>query len=98
MKLKVGDKVKIITGKEKGKEGAIIKTLKKLNQVVIEGLNIVKRHTKTDGQGTPGGIVDREAPINASNVKKIDNKVKNEKKLVKKESKVKITKKTKKVD
>ncbi len=84
MKLKVGDRVKVITGKEKGKEGTITKTMAKLNRIVIEGLNIIKKHTKGDGQKNPSGIIEREASMDVSNVKKIDGKLKKEKKTTKK--------------
>ena len=73
MNLKVGDKVKVIAGSNKGKEGKIIKTFKSTNRVLVEGVNIVKKHNKGNGQ-TSGGILDMEAPINASNVMIIDPK------------------------
>jgi len=75
MKLKVGDKVKVIAGSSKGKEGKIIKTLRNENKVIVEGVNIVKKHKKGNGQET-GGILEVEAPINASNVMLIDPKTK----------------------
>ncbi len=75
MKLKVGDKVKVIAGSSKGKEGKIIKTLRSENRVIVEGVNIVKKHKKGNGQET-GGILEVEAPINASNVMLIDPKTK----------------------
>ena len=75
MKLKVGDKVKVIAGSSKGKEGKIIKTLRNENRVIVEGVNIVKKHKKGNGQET-GGILEIEAPINASNVMLIDPKTK----------------------
>ena len=75
MKLKVGDKVKVIAGASKGKEGKIIKTLRSENRVIVEGVNIVKKHKKGNGQET-GGILEVEAPINASNVMLIDPKTK----------------------
>lgn len=75
MKLKVGDKVKVIAGSSKGKEGKIIKTLREENRVIVEGVNIVKKHKKGNGQET-GGILEVEAPINASNVMIIDPKTK----------------------
>ena len=97
MKLRVGDKIKVIAGKEKGKEGKIIKTIKNLNQVVIEGLNMIKKHTKPDGHNNPGGIIEKEAPIDASNVKVIDPKVYKKAEPKKEEKKkVKVTKKAKK--
>ena len=75
MNLKVGDKVVVITGSDKGKEGKIIKTLRSTNKVVVEGVHVVKKHQKANGQET-GGIVEMEAPINASNVMIIDPKTK----------------------
>jgi len=75
MKLKVGDKVKVIAGSSKGKEGKIIKTLRSENKVIVEGVNIVKKHKKGNGQET-GGILEVEAPIAASNVMIIDPKTK----------------------
>lgn len=75
MNFKVGDKVVVITGSNKGKEGKIIKTLKKENRVIIEGVNIIKKHKKGNGQET-GGILEIEAPIHASNVMLIDSKTK----------------------
>ena len=75
MKLKVGDKVRVIAGSSKGKEGKIIKTLRDENRVIVEGANIVKKHKKGNGQET-GGILEVEAPIHASNVMLIDPKTK----------------------
>ena len=75
MNLKVGDKVVVIAGSDKGKEGKIIKTLRSENRVVVEGVHIVKKHVKPNGQQA-GGIVEVEAPIDASNVMIIDPKSK----------------------
>ena len=110
MKLKVGDKVRVITGKDKGKEGKITHTFKNENKVIVEGLNMVKKHVKPNNNNQTGGIIDMEAKIDASNVMFLDNNkttrkvVRNEKnktkKVEKKESKpVKKTtsKKTKEV-
>ena len=68
MHIKTGDQVQIITGKDKGKRGKIKESLPKANRVVIEGLNIVKRHMKPRGPGKPSGIIEMEAAIHASNV------------------------------
>lgn len=91
MKIKVGDKVKILTGKDKGKEGKIIKTFKKENKVLVEGINIVKKHQKPNNQNETGGILDRENPIHVSNVKLVKNETKKEvkttTKTIKKEKK-----------
>lgn len=69
MKVKVGDNVKVLTGKDKGKTGRIIKTLKKENKVVVEGINMIKKHVKPNRMNEVGSIVDVEAPIHVSNVK-----------------------------
>ena len=71
MNFKTGDKVVVISGKDKGKEGIIKKTLKNTNKVVVEGVNIVKKHVKPNGQ-TAGSIEEMEAPIHASNVMIVD--------------------------
>ena len=75
MNLKVGDKVVVIAGSSKGKEGKITKTLRKENRVVVEGVSIVKKHVKGNGQQA-GSINDIEAAIHASNVMIIDPKTK----------------------
>ena len=75
MNFKVGDKVIVIAGSSKGKEGKIIKTLRSENKVIVEGVNIVKKHRKGNGQES-GGILEVEAPIHASNVMMIDPKTK----------------------
>ena len=75
MKLKTGDKVVVIAGKDKGKEGTITKTLRELNKVVVEGVNVAKKHVKPNGQQA-GSIQEVEMPIHASNVMIIDPKTK----------------------
>lgn len=92
MKLKVGDLVKVIVGKDKDKTGKIIKTLRKENKVVVEGVNIHKRNVKPNQMNQAGGIFESEAPIHASNVKKIDKK--ENKKEVKEAKTEKAPKKT----
>ena len=72
MKIKVGDNVLVIAGRDKGKNGKVIKTLKNDDKVVVEGINIVKKHVKPNNTNDKGGIFDIEAPIHVSNVKKID--------------------------
>ena len=69
MKVKVGDNVRILAGKDRGKEGRIIKTLKKDNKVVVEGINIIKKHVKPNRMNEVGSIQEMEAPIHVSNVK-----------------------------
>ena len=73
MKIKVGDEVVVIAGKDKGKNGKVIKTIRSEDKVVVEGINIVKKHVKPNNQNDKGGIFDIEAPIHVSNVKKVDN-------------------------
>jgi len=68
MHVKTGDEVLIITGKDKGKRGKVKEAQPKDRRVVIEGLNIIKRHMKQRGPGKPSGIIEREAPMQASNV------------------------------
>ena len=75
MKLKVGDKVRVMSGKDKGKEGTVTKTLKNDNKVIVEGVNIVKKHIKPNG-GENGRIAEVEAPIHVSNVMMLDPKTK----------------------
>ena len=71
MKIKVGDSVLVLAGKDKGKTGKVVKTMAKKDKVVVEGINIVKKHVKPNRANENGGIFDVEAPIHVSNVKKI---------------------------
>lgn len=73
MRIKTGDTVKLIAGKDKGKTGTVIKTLPKLDKVVVEGLNIAKKHTKPS-QTSQGGIEEFPAPIHVLNVQLVDPK------------------------
>ena len=75
MNFKTGDKVVVIAGKDKGKEGKISHVLRAENKVVVEGVNVVKKHIKPNGQNE-GSIVEMEAPIHASNVMILDPKTK----------------------
>lgn len=72
--LKKNDKVKIITGKDKGKIGKVIKLNRKTNRVLVENVNIVKKHTKPNAQNRQGGILESEAPIHLSNIMLMCNK------------------------
>lgn len=72
MKVKVGDNVKVIAGKDKGKTGRVIKTLRKDNKVVVEGINIIKKHVKPNRMNEVGSIQEMEAPIHVSNVKVVE--------------------------
>ncbi len=70
MKIKKGDNVIIIAGKDKGKKGKVVRALPKANKVVIDGINIQKRHQRPRKSGEKGSIVDTAMPLNVSNVKK----------------------------
>ena len=74
MKIKKNDQVVILAGKDKGKTGKVIETLKKQNKVIVEGINMVKKHQKPNNANQNGGIYDIAAPIHVSNVKKVEDK------------------------
>lgn len=67
-KIKTGDKVQVITGDYKGTEGKVLEVLTDKNKAIVEGVNIVKRHTKPSTKNPQGGIVEKEAPIHISNL------------------------------
>ena len=67
-KIKKNDMVMVITGRDRGKTGKVMRVLPEHGRVVVERLNIVKRHSKARGAASPGGIVEKEAAINISNV------------------------------
>ena len=102
MRIKVGDNVRVITGSNKGKEGKVLQVLKNENKVVIDGVNVAKKHVKPNRQNESGGILEVEAPIHASNVKLIDKKAekaekketKKAEKTAKKETKKEVKKET----
>jgi large subunit ribosomal protein L24 len=73
LKIKKGDRVVVITGKDKGRTGEVLKVIPKENRVVVQGVNVVKRHTRP-AMGNPGGIVEKEGTIHVSNVAHIDPK------------------------
>jgi len=68
MKLKKGDRIIVIAGKDKGRKGKVEKILPKLNKVLIPGINVYKKHLKPRGEGQPGGIIDVVKPLPLSNV------------------------------
>jgi large subunit ribosomal protein L24 len=72
--VKKGDKVQVISGKDKGKQGEILEAYPKLNKVLVEGVNVVKKHAKPSQANPQGGILSQEAPIHASNVMPLDPK------------------------
>ena len=74
LKIKKGDKVKVIAGNEKGKEGEVVRVITDEQRVVIEGLNVRKKHKKPSATNPQGGIEEFSAPIHLSNVQLIDPK------------------------
>jgi large subunit ribosomal protein L24 len=74
MHVKKGDKVMVISGKDKGKTGVVLSAFPKKDRVLIEGVNIVKKHSKPSQMNPQGGIISQEAPIHVSNVMPLDPK------------------------
>ncbi|NOU92890.1 50S ribosomal protein L24 [Paenibacillus sp. LMG 31456] len=74
MNVKKDDTVFVITGKDKGKKGRIIAAYPRENRVLVEGVNLIKKHTKPSQSNPQGGIISQEAPIHVSNVMLIDPK------------------------
>jgi large subunit ribosomal protein L24 len=72
MRIRKGDRVRVLTGKFRGKEGEVMTVLTKQNKVIIDGVNIAKRHQKPTRAMQQGGIIDKAMPIDASNVALID--------------------------
>ena len=68
LKIKTGDTVRVIAGDHKGSEGKILKLLSSKDKAIVEGVNVVKRHTKPNAQNPQGGIVEKEAAIHVSNL------------------------------
>jgi len=73
-RLKKNDRVRVISGNHKGKEGKILKIYRDKNRVIVEGVNIIKRHTKPNQKNPQGGITQKESTINLSNIMLIDPK------------------------
>lgn len=73
MRLKKGDQVIVRTGKDKGKSGEVLRTIPKQNRALVQGVNMIKRHTRAT-QASAGGIVEKEATIHISNLAQIDPK------------------------
>jgi large subunit ribosomal protein L24 len=73
LKIKTGDNVRIITGEHKGEEGKIVKVFIAKNRAIVEGVNMVSKHTKPSAENPQGGIVKKEAPIHISNLMLVEN-------------------------
>ena len=72
-KIRKGDRVTVITGREKGKTGEVLRVQRAADRVLVQGVNMIKRHQRPTGM-TPGGIIEKEAPVHISNVALIDPK------------------------
>lgn len=68
MKIKKGDKVRVLSGKDRGKEGEVMFAFPAKNTVIVEGVNLVKKHQRPQGENQPGGIIDKDMPMHVSNV------------------------------
>ena len=68
MKIRKGDKVRVLAGKDRGKEGEVMFAFPAKNTVIVEGVNLVKKHQRPQGEGQPGGIIDKDMPMHVSNV------------------------------
>ncbi|MFM8304077.1 MAG: 50S ribosomal protein L24 [Actinomycetota bacterium] len=68
MKLKKGDRVQVITGKDVGKQGEVTRVLRERNKVIVDGVNVAKRHQRSTKATMQGGIIDKDMPIHVSNV------------------------------
>jgi len=69
MRIKKNDRVVVLSGEDKGKEGRVLAVFPKRDRVLVEGVNMIKRHTKPNAKQQQGGIVEKEAAIHVSNVK-----------------------------
>ncbi|GJH39802.1 50S ribosomal protein L24 [Capnocytophaga sp. HP1101] len=76
LKIKTGDTVRVIAGEHKGSEGKVLRVDREKNRAIVEGVNLVKKHTKPNAQNPQGGIVEKEASIHISNLALIDPKTK----------------------
>ena len=76
LKIKSGDIVRVIAGDHKGSEGKIVRVLREKNKAIVEGVNMVSKHTKPSAKNPQGGIVKKEAPIHISNLALLDPKSK----------------------
>ena len=99
-KIKTGDLVQVLAGKDKGRKGKVLKIYKAKDRVLVEGVNIVKKHVKPSTENPQGGIVEKEAPIHISNVNLVDPKTGKPTRVgyeIKGDKKVRVSKKSKEV-
>jgi len=72
--IKKGDTVVVITGNDKGQKGRVLEVVKKSNRAIVEGVNLIKKHTKPNASSPQGGIIEQEAPVHISNLMLVDPK------------------------
>ena len=97
LKIKSGDTVRVIAGDHKGSEGKVVRVIRDKNKAIVEGVNMVSKHTKPSATNTQGGIVKKEAPIHISNISLVDPKTKETTKVTYKvegDKKVRVSKKS----
>jgi len=97
LKIKSGDTVKVIAGDHKGSEGKVLRVYREKNKAIVEGVNMVSKHTKPSAKSPQGGIVKKEAPLHISNIALIDPKSKEATKVgtrVEGDKKVRFSKKS----
>ena len=73
-KIRKGDRVQVLAGKDKGRQGEVIKVMPTEGRALVQGVNLVKKHEKPQGMGRPGGIIEKEASIDLSNLALLDPK------------------------
>ncbi|MFW6277247.1 MAG: 50S ribosomal protein L24 [Prolixibacteraceae bacterium] len=72
--IKKGDTVVVITGENKGQKGRVLEVVRKTNRAIVEGVNLMKKHTKPNAENPQGGIIEQEAPVHVSNLMLVDPK------------------------
>ncbi len=96
-KIKSGDHVVVIAGKDKGVKGKVLKIIKDKDRVLVESVNVIKKHVKPSAENPQGGITEKEAPIHISNVALVDSKSGKATRVgyeMKKDKKVRVSKKS----
>jgi large subunit ribosomal protein L24 len=72
--IKKGDTVLVITGNDKGRKGRVLEVIRKTNRAIVEGVNVIKKHTKPNAESPQGGIIEKEAPVHISNLMLVEPK------------------------
>ena len=96
LKIRTGDLVKVISGNQKGSQGKVLKVFSVKNKVIVEGINVVKKHNKPNANNPKGGIIEKELPIHVSNISLVtsDGKLTRVGYRVEKDKKVRFSKKS----